>query len=69
MLNVALPYEAAFKRATHVERLFVCTPSKEEWDFAREVVGRLKMFDDITALFSGTNYVTANVQLFKICEC
>jgi len=37
-------------------------------DFAREVVGRLKMFDDITALFSGTNYVTANVQLFKICE-
>jgi len=32
------------------------------------VVGRLKMFDDITALFSGTNYVTANIQLFKICE-
>ena len=26
------------------------------------------MFDDITTLFSGTNYVTANVQLFKICE-
>jgi hypothetical protein len=48
--------------------LFVCAPSKEEWDFAREVVGRLKLFDDITALFSGTNFVTANVQLFKICE-
>ena len=26
------------------------------------------MFDDITTLFSGTNYVIANVQLFKICE-
>jgi hypothetical protein len=68
MLNVALPYEPAFNRAARVEKLFVCAPSKEEWDFAREVVGRLKMFDDITALFSGTNYVTANVHLFKICE-
>jgi len=26
------------------------------------------MFDDITTLFSRTNYVTTNVQLFKICE-
>jgi hypothetical protein len=48
--------------------LYDCAPTKDEWAFAREVVGRLKMFDDITALFSGTNYVTANVQLFKICE-
>ena len=26
------------------------------------------MFDDITTLFSRTNYVTTNDQLFKICE-
>jgi hypothetical protein len=32
------------------------------------VVERLKMFNDITAVFSGTNYVTANIQLLKICE-
>ncbi|KAF0921598.1 hypothetical protein E2562_009790 [Oryza meyeriana var. granulata] len=68
MLDVALPYEPAFNRAIRVEKLYDCAPSKEEWAFAREVVGRLKMFDDITVLFSGTNYVIANVQLFKICE-
>ncbi|CAA0825803.1 Unknown protein [Striga hermonthica] len=68
MLSVALPYEASFNRATRVEKLYDFAPSKEDWTFAKEVVGRLKMFDDITALFSGTSYVTANVQLFKICE-
>lgn len=68
MLSIALPYKAVFYRARRVEKLFDCAPSEEEWGFAREVVGRLKMFDDITAVFSGTNYVTANVQLLKICE-
>jgi hypothetical protein len=36
--------------------------------FCREVVDRLKLFNDITAVFSGIEYVTANVQLLKICE-
>ena len=68
MLSIALPYVAVFNRATRVEKLYDCAPSKEEWTFAREVVERLKMFNDITAVFSGTNYVTANIQLLKICE-
>jgi hypothetical protein len=68
MLSVALPYMAVFNRAARVEKLYDCAPSNEEWAFAREVINRLKMFDDITVLFSGTNYVTANVQLLKICE-
>jgi hypothetical protein len=32
------------------------------------VVDRLKMFDEITKVFSGTDYVTANIKLLKICE-
>jgi hypothetical protein len=68
MLSLALSYKAVFDRAKRVERLFDCAPSEEEWDFAKAVVGRLKMFNDITTVFSGTNYVTANVQLLKICE-
>jgi hypothetical protein len=32
------------------------------------VLDRLKLFNDITEVFSGTNYVTANIQLLKICE-
>ncbi|CAN6319333.1 unnamed protein product [Urochloa humidicola] len=68
MLSIALPYKAVFDHAKRVEKLFDCAPSEEEWAFARQVVGRLKMFNDITEVFSGTNYVTANIQLFKICE-
>jgi len=68
MLSIALPYKAVFNRATRVEKLFDCAPSEEEWEFAREVAGRLKLFNDITEIFYGTNYVTANIQLLKICE-
>jgi hypothetical protein len=68
MLSIALPYKVVFNRATRVEKLFDCAPSEEEWEFAGEVVGRLKLFNDITEVFSGTNYVTANIQLLKICE-
>ncbi|CAA0809065.1 Unknown protein [Striga hermonthica] len=68
MLSVALNYVAVFNRASRVDKLYDCAPSMDDWAFAREVVQRLKMFNDITAVFSGTNYVTANVQLLKICE-
>ena len=68
MLSIALPYKAVFNRATRVEKLFDYAPSEEEWEFAREVAGRLKLFNDITEIFSITNYVTANIQLLKICE-
>ena len=68
MLNIAIPYEAVFSRATRVEKLYDCAPSKEEWSFSKLVVDRLKMFDEITKVFSGTDYVTANIYLLKICE-
>jgi hypothetical protein len=68
MLSIALPYKAIFDHARRVEKLFDCAPSEQEWTFAREVLDRLKLFNDITKVFSGTNYVTTNVQLLKICE-
>jgi hypothetical protein len=68
MLSIALPCKAVFSRASIVDKLYDCAPSEEEWVFCREVVDRLKLFNDITAVFSGTEYVTANVQLLKICE-
>jgi hypothetical protein len=68
MLTIAIPYEAVFSRATRVEKLYDCAPSKEEWSFSKLVVDRLKMFDEITKVFSGTDYVTANIYLLKICE-
>jgi hypothetical protein len=68
MLSIALPYKAIFDRARRVEKLFDFAPSEQEWTFATEVLDRLKLFNDITEVFPGTNYVTANVQLLKICE-
>jgi hypothetical protein len=67
MLTIALPYKPVFTCAKRVDKFFDYAP-KEEWDFAKEVIHRLKLFNDITVVFSGTNYVTTNVQLLKICE-
>jgi hypothetical protein len=68
MLSLALPYKAVFVRASRVDKQYTCVPSEEEWKFAEDVVERLKLFNDITELFSGTEYVTANIYFTKICE-
>lgn len=68
MLSLALPYKAVFVRASRVDKQYTCVPSEEEWKFAEDVVERLKLFNDITELFSGTEYVTANIYFTKNCE-
>ncbi|CAO2039575.1 unnamed protein product, partial [Urochloa humidicola] len=68
MLNIALPYKAVFIRASRVDRQYTCLPSDEEWQFAEEVVERLRLFYDITKLFSGTDYVTANIYFTRIAK-
>jgi hypothetical protein len=68
MLSIALPYKAVFIRASRIDKQYTCLPSEEEWNFAAEVVERLRIFNDITELFSGTQYVTANIYFMKICE-
>jgi hypothetical protein len=68
MLNIALPYKVVFIRASRVDKQYTCLPSEEEYNFAVEVVERLRIFNDITELFSGTQYVTANIYFMKICE-
>jgi hypothetical protein len=68
MLDVALPYRAVFERAKVVDKQYETLPTAEEWDFAAEVVPGLRLFYEITTLFSGTDYVTTNVYFPKICE-
>jgi hypothetical protein len=68
MLEVALPYRAVFERAKQTDKQYEYLPSDQEWEFAVEMVQKLKLFYDITELFSGTDYVTANVYFPKICE-
>jgi hypothetical protein len=68
MLDIALPYRAVFERARVVDKQYESLPTSDEWDFAAMVVPRLSLFYEITTLFSGTDYVTANVFFPKICE-
>lgn len=68
MLSTALPYKAIFMRASRVDRQYTCCPTESEFQFAADVVERLKIFNDISVLFSGTDYVTANMFFYKICE-
>jgi len=68
MLSVAVPYKADFIRASRVDKQYTCLPSEEEWNFAADVVEQLRVFNDITLLFFGTEYVTANIYFIKICE-
>ncbi|KAM0858088.1 hypothetical protein ACQ4PT_048038 [Festuca glaucescens] len=68
MLDIALPYRAVFERAKQVDKQYVYLPDDNEWEFATDVVDRLRLFYEITELFLGTDYVTANVYFPKICE-
>jgi hypothetical protein len=67
MLSVATCYKEAFDRLAECERAYDFSPSEDEWKFASEVCDRLKLFYEITELFSGTQYVTANDFFPKIC--
>ena len=63
MLNTALLYKDVFERlAAHAP----CIPTEDDWQFAKDLCDRLKIFYDVTELLSGTNYVTANIFFPKI---
>ena len=50
MLEVALPYKIVFERAKQLDKQYEHLPSDEEWKFAADVVGRLRLFYEITEL-------------------
>ena len=60
MLSMAIAYKDVFPRLKQHEKLYTIVSSEEEWNLAKEVCGRLKLFYNITKLFSGQNYSTAN---------
>ena len=68
MLSIAITYKDVFPRLKQHEKLYTTVPSEEEWNLAREICERLKLFYNITKLFSGRNYPTANTFFIKVCE-
>jgi hypothetical protein len=67
MLNIVIPYRKVFERLGELDRNYIC-PSQDEWKFATIIVEKLQLFYDLTELFSGTKYVTANLFFPKVCE-
>jgi len=67
MLNIAIPYRKVFDHLDELDRNYVCPPP-DDWIFASTVCEKLGLFYDLTELFSGTKYVTANLFFPKVCE-
>lgn len=70
MLRDALYYRAAFERLMSCERgrYEKIAPSSAEWEKAKSLLPCLKKFFDLTELFSGTLYPTANLFFKGFCE-
>ena len=67
MLKIGIPYRKVFERLGELDRNYVCPPPND-WIFASIVCDKLGLFYDLTELFSGTKYVTANLFFPKVCE-
>ena len=61
MIETTLTFQDAFHNLSIVDGSFCTCPSDDEWDKARKIAKFLKPFYDITTLFSGTQYPTANL--------
>ncbi|WJZ94265.1 hypothetical protein VitviT2T_013139 [Vitis vinifera] len=68
MLSIAITYKDVFPRLKQREKYYMVVPSEEEWNMTKEICGRLKLFYNITELFSGRNYPTTNTFFIKVCE-
>ncbi|KAK1421801.1 hypothetical protein QVD17_24433 [Tagetes erecta] len=64
MLNVAIIYKDVFKRLKQRDAQYNSLPSEKEWNLASSICQKLKIFHEVTELFSGTKYPTAN-KFFK----
>ncbi|XP_023909364.1 zinc finger BED domain-containing protein RICESLEEPER 2 [Quercus suber] len=61
MIKTCLKYRDAFSRLSKIDKYFLNCPSEEEWERVEKIVRVLEPFYNITKLFSGTNYPTANL--------
>ena len=68
ILKTALAYKNVFPRLKLFESHYVLVPSEAEWETAKDVCDRLELFYNVTELFSGTRYPTANMFFPVICR-
>ena len=69
MLASAFPYREVFsKLKTQNPRFKFVVPSDLDWELAEKICEKLKVFHDVTELFSGRKYPTINLFFRYICD-
>lgn len=68
MLKDALEYKEVFCRLQEYEQEYKVWPSELEWERLTFVVGCLKLFVEVTNVFTGSKYLTANIYFPEICD-
>ncbi|XP_031268697.1 zinc finger BED domain-containing protein RICESLEEPER 2-like [Pistacia vera] len=66
MLQSALIYRRVFVHLTLIDPNYKSCPSDEEWDRGMRICKFLQPFYEITTLFSGSQYPTANLHLKNV---
>jgi Domain of unknown function (DUF4413) len=68
MLKTTLIYKDVFYHFKLLDAQYKTVPSEEDWENAKIMSEKLKVFYTTTELFSGTKYTTTNHYFKNICE-
>ena len=65
MLSTAVMYKDVFFCLKQRDSSYDCMPSEEEWEVAVNICKKLELFFNVTKLFLGITYPTANIYFPK----
>uniref|UniRef100_A0A2N9H0X0 Cyclic nucleotide-binding domain-containing protein n=1 Tax=Fagus sylvatica TaxID=28930 RepID=A0A2N9H0X0_FAGSY len=68
MLSTALVYKDVFSRLKQRDSSYTSLPNERDWHIAKEICERLELFYNVTEIFSGTTYPTANMYFPLVCD-
>ena len=68
MIDSAMRYHSVLNRLVEKDVNFKHFPSRDEWNKVERITRFLKPFNDITTLFSGTDYPTANLYFQEVSQ-
>ncbi|XP_031093017.1 zinc finger BED domain-containing protein RICESLEEPER 1-like [Ipomoea triloba] len=68
MLETALEYRGAFSLLQENDADYKISLSETEWEWLSSVTGYVKLLVEVTKIFTGSKYLTANVYFPEICD-
>ncbi|KAJ4729064.1 Zinc finger BED domain-containing protein [Melia azedarach] len=68
MLKDAFEYRDAFSHLHEYEPDYKMCPSDVEWERVNAIIGCLKLFVEVTNVFTKSKYLTANIYFPEICD-